>query len=42
VSTPPGVRAFPKPPRSLAAGDHVVVVIDRVGRLSDPVIEGRP
>lgn len=36
--TPPGVGAFRTPPRFLTPGDEVVVEIDGVGRLVNPVV----
>lgn len=37
--TPPGVGAFRSPPRYLTPGDEVVVEIERIGRLVNPVGE---
>jgi 2-keto-4-pentenoate hydratase/2-oxohepta-3-ene-1,7-dioic acid hydratase in catechol pathway len=39
TGTPQGVGAARKPPRFLQAGDEVVIEIDSIGRLSNPVIE---
>ncbi len=39
TGTPGGVGAVMKPPRWLRAGDVVKVVIDRIGTLSNPVID---
>jgi 2-keto-4-pentenoate hydratase/2-oxohepta-3-ene-1,7-dioic acid hydratase in catechol pathway len=37
TGTPEGVGVFRDPPRFLADGDEVVVEIDGVGRLANPV-----
>jgi 2-keto-4-pentenoate hydratase/2-oxohepta-3-ene-1,7-dioic acid hydratase in catechol pathway len=39
TGTPPGVGVARKPPVFLKPGDEVIVEIDRIGRLTNPVIE---
>ena len=39
TGTPEGVGMSRKPPRWLRAGDHVVIDIERIGRLHNPVVE---
>lgn len=41
TGTPPGVGAAQTPPRFLSEGDEVVVEIERIGRLVNPVAEER-
>jgi len=38
TGTPPGVGVARKPPLFLAPGDRIVVEIERIGRLENPVI----
>jgi 2-keto-4-pentenoate hydratase/2-oxohepta-3-ene-1,7-dioic acid hydratase in catechol pathway len=40
TGTPPGVGFARIPPRFLRTGDNVIVEIDVVGRLENPVVEG--
>lgn len=40
TGTPAGVGAFRKPPRYLSPGDAVVVEVEKIGRLANPVVAG--
>ncbi len=40
TGTPAGVGAFRKPPVWLQAGDEITVEVDRIGRLTNPVVSG--
>jgi 5-carboxymethyl-2-hydroxymuconate isomerase len=40
TGTPAGVGGFKDPPSYLAPGDEVAVEVDRIGRLTNPVIAG--
>jgi 2-keto-4-pentenoate hydratase/2-oxohepta-3-ene-1,7-dioic acid hydratase in catechol pathway len=40
TGTPPGVGMARKPPRFLKPGDTVTIVIEKIGSLTNPVIEG--
>jgi 2-keto-4-pentenoate hydratase/2-oxohepta-3-ene-1,7-dioic acid hydratase in catechol pathway len=42
TGTPPGVGVARKPPRFLAAGDRVVIEIERIGALENPVEQAPP
>ncbi len=39
TGTPHGVGMAAKPPRWLKAGDHVVIEIEKIGRLENPVVD---
>jgi 2-keto-4-pentenoate hydratase/2-oxohepta-3-ene-1,7-dioic acid hydratase in catechol pathway len=40
TGTPAGVGAFRKPPVWLKPGDEITVEVDRIGRLTNPVVAG--
>ena len=40
TGTPAGVGAFRKPPVWMQPGDEITVEVDRIGRLTNPVVAG--